>query len=167
MKKLIIALIAWTTFTANALEFKGIEIGKKTTVQEVQDKLGGTFSWGRTSFRGQSTIGGEAAEISINLDENSAVKSIFIRLEPRQFAKVAEALKGKYKAPKIEREVLQTAFGVNVENISMSWTVERGCEVFAEKYSGSIDKSLVLYHCDSDKDIEKAEEKNKKSKNDL
>ncbi len=95
------------------------------------------------------------------------MKSIFIRLEPRQFAKVAEALKGKYKVPKIEREVLQTAFGVKVENISMSWIVDRGCEVFAEKYSGSIDKSLVLYHCDSDKDIDKVEEKNKKSKNDL
>lgn len=161
MKKLIAMALLSVCFTANAIDFKGVEIGNQYTYQDVKDKLQ-IHCAPQMMCSGKQTIGGHDATISLVFEnDKSTLKAIHVTFSPNNYDDVVSVLSNKYKKPKISSSKVGSIYG-ELQNFEASWN-QGSCEIYAKKYH-KVNDSIVLYHCI---DVAKAKEQKEKNKSDI
>lgn len=161
MKKLIALALLAASFAANALDFKGVEIGGKYTYQEIKEKLQ-IYCYPSNSCGGSQTIGGVNAHVLVMFeDDRETVKNIQLRFKPEYFDDVSSVVSGKYKKPKVATSKVGTIYG-QLSNVELTWK-NSGCEIYAEKYVKA-NESMIVYYCF---DVTKYKEQKEKNKSDI
>lgn len=139
----LIATILLST-SAQAFDFKGIELNRPATKEEIQSKLyksrcmnpaGG----GITCFSTNETIAGKPAQVFVEVGEDGLVRTILVKFNSSDFDLIEEAAIGKYGTPTDSAQnMVSTAMGATYENRIYKWTDEEGSVVILKRYSGKI-----------------------------
>jgi hypothetical protein len=140
---------------ADGLGFKGAELGSplarvasdpRHECNAVNTPLGDTICSMRTNAT--ETIAGAPVISLFYFYDIGTLTSIQVTVAEKDFQRVVDALAAKYGPGKLSTEKVKNLKGVEFENRTYLWTRPDG-SLQAQRYSGSLDKSVIRYSDDS------------------
>lgn len=166
MRFILLALL----FSTNAIayDFKGVEIGKFISTEDISNKLTAKCldnkEQGGIYCRGDTTIVGYKADVFITADKANIVQTINVTFEPDSFESIYTALKSKYGDGKIKISDISTAMGAQFKQAKAQWSTSSALMTL-NKYNGKITEGSLLIV--TKEHLEMIEEMMKKSKSDI
>lgn len=140
MKIIIIILLFAASTVSYAFDFKGIEVGKSSSNDEVSKILMIQCTddiSGKVICTGPLTIVGDDAYGYIDLNKDKIVSSIWIKFKPNTFNEISEALIKKYGPPITTNSTISNAMGATFDQVEMNWKNENSIMTL-QKYSGKV-----------------------------
>lgn len=155
---------------SHAFDFKGVRVGAKATVAEVQERLGISCGVGHADMQvcnGQSTVADEPGTINVVISPSGVVERIRLDLSPEPFEQVAAALTQKFGTPsRVDRGVVQNRFGAKFQQVEYVWLGKNGIRIDFSKYAGTLDRSQLYFSTREDRAL-LSDDKPKKRAKDL
>lgn len=140
--------------SAERFAFKGIELGSaiadvasnprfecRTASAPAADTICGLRP------KETETIAGAPVRSAFFFYFGGKLTSIAIHLEERNFAQVAEALRGKYGEASVKTEAIRNLKGVAFENRTYTWKTATE-SLTAQRFAGRLDQSAIRYAAD-------------------
>nr|MDP2192029.1 hypothetical protein [Rhodoferax sp.] len=153
----IFVLLLLVTTNAYSFEFKGVRVGAKSSVAEVQERLGVACGVGHADMQvcnGHVTVAEEPATVNLVLSPTGIVQRISLRLSSDPFEQVAAALAEKYGRPsRILRSAVQNAFGARYQQVEHVWLRSGGLQLEYSKFAGTVDQSEIHFSTKADRDL--------------
>jgi len=153
---------------ALAFDFKGVRVGAKSTVAEVQERLGISCGVGyadKQVCNGHVTVADEPATINLLLAPSGLVQRISLQLSSEPFEQVAAALVQKLGPPThVSQGTLQNRFGAKFRQIEYVWIGKGGIRVDYRKYGSSLDHSQLYYSTREDRELQSGDKPAKRAK---
>lgn len=171
MKNVVLIALLVIAASANALDFKGIELGKsRADDAKVKEAFDGAHlacmpDGKQTQCWGNASIAGEFGNVSLYADSDKIIHLLIVSFDARGYDAVSKALASKFGSTvKTKPSTLSNQMGAKVSSVTKEWTLDR-CSVELERYFGKRDKSAVIYQCPTaahERDVKSARQKNDK-----
>ncbi len=163
---LIFVLATDYAVAGGEFDFKGVSIGKLSTAEEVESRLGikcGAGVNGMTVCNGFTTIGGESARGHVMIESSGTVARITVSFSERTFDAIESGLIEKFGSPTTNRQSSRNRAGVSFESVTHLWTTpERGIVTVSKNISSAGDAVLIMRSKELvERDQIKAQEKRK------
>jgi hypothetical protein len=149
---------------AEAFDFKGIELGKPSSPEQVQERLGVKCGPGFDGqvCNGSVTIAREPAKLNLRLSAQGTVERIYLVLSPDAFSVVAPELIAKFGEPtKTSKYPVQNRLGATYEQEMHHWMRDDGAQVTYMRYANSLDRSSIYFSTKADRELLTKDKKNR------
>lgn len=155
-----LAVLAWAGLSfgaapqAERFAFKGIELGSaiagvasnpKFECRSASAPAADTICGLRP--KETETIAGAPVRALFFFFYEGKLTSIAIHVEEKHFARIADALRGKYGAASVTTEAIRNLKGVAFENRTYAWKSATE-SLTAQRYAGRVDQSAIRYSAD-------------------
>jgi hypothetical protein len=157
MKVILFVLTLMLSQSIAAFDYKGIELGKTYSLEEIREKIGvecGAGSEGMQVCNGSASFASEAAQINIVLNKVNSVQRIALTLSPSAFEEIARLLKDKFGRPaKVEASKIQNRFGAQYTQLIHTWRKKGELELIYTKYAGGLETSYLHFSTKDDRQL--------------
>jgi hypothetical protein len=152
MNKLITSIaIALFATSAQAFDFKGVEINSAITPSEVAEKLGSTprcrtapqiFNKQVCMF--ETTLVGEPVKAFLVYGDDGTIIHMFIHFKASEYDAIEVALTDKFGEGKCEDGTVTTNGGATFTNSKCSWVDGAGNELYVERYATNVTRGVMM-----------------------
>lgn len=129
-----------------AFDFKGIELGKPSTYENVSNTLliqCHDEPSGAVWCSGKTTIVGDEAKAHVSINDKKIVETISVKFNPDSFENIASGLTKKYGKAKVKNSTVTTRMGVSYNQVSMTWETKTSVMIL-DKYNKTIDEGSLF-----------------------
>jgi len=148
---ILLALAALAFKTCEALDLKGVELGKVATEEQLHEAFGITFRSYECDreilrpCRGSTHIEGVPVYVVVHFGRGKTVDHIVVDFLSEYYETLAPAAVAKWGKPDANgAERMQNSFGAQVQNHVMGWTLPDGSSVALAQYAADIQHGTLL-----------------------
>ena len=153
----VMAALASSCAYGQALDLKGIHLGKRHTPEEVMSKIGGSCGEGANSMticNGPVTIAEVPADMNLVISKGGIVQRIHLNFSESSFEEVRDALLRKFGKPtSTASNQVQNAFGAKYVNETITWSRSDGTQLLVTRYAGNRERSSVYFSSIEDRKL--------------
>ena len=164
MKRFAFVALGLISASAQAFEFKGIEVGGPATFQSGQ--IEAALKWdpgkdypihirpvkcekvksGNTFCSGPTTVAGVYGRTEVRTTPAGVVTRLVLIISSRDFDTVEAGVVTKYGQPtKTSNDAVQNRMGATFQNVEHYWEGEGGRYIRLSKYAGSLEDSTLYF----------------------